>query len=186
MCTRLLTRRSSRCWKKGWCHGASLGRRVDCRAILSARSLIGASTTFCFARRKFVSPFWLTMRQANELGGHVRKSEESTVVVFWKVEDGKEGAEMPAAWENDKKSRQRFLLRYYRVFNFQQCDLPQGVIDKLPKIERHDHDPISVCAEIMGCMPNAPEIQHAGSEAFYSALTDRVTLPPAKLFASGE
>jgi antirestriction protein ArdC len=126
------------------------------------------------------------MRQANELGGHVRKSEESTVVVFWKVEDGKEGAEMPAAWENDKKSRQRFLLRYYRVFNFQQCDLPQGVIDKLPKIERHDHDPISVCAEIMGCMPNAPEIQHAGSEAFYSALTDRVTLPPAKLFASGE
>ena len=35
-------------------------------------------------------------------------------------------------------------------------------------------------------MPNAPEIQHAGSKAFYSALTDRVTLPPPNLFTSPE
>ena len=35
-------------------------------------------------------------------------------------------------------------------------------------------------------MPNAPDIQHSGSRAFYSALTDRVTLPPPELFTSAE
>jgi hypothetical protein len=32
---------------------------------------------------KYISPYWLTMRQADELGGHVRKGEESTAIVFW-------------------------------------------------------------------------------------------------------
>ena len=35
-------------------------------------------------------------------------------------------------------------------------------------------------------MPNPPEIQHAGSKAFYSPITDRITLPPRELFASAE
>ena len=35
-------------------------------------------------------------------------------------------------------------------------------------------------------MPNAPEIQHAGSKAFYDSTTDRITLPPRELFASAE
>jgi hypothetical protein len=47
-----------------------------------------------------------------------------------------------------------------------------AVLDKLPKIETHEHAPISACSEIVGCMANAPELQHTGSKAFYSALTD--------------
>jgi len=39
---------------------------------------------------------------------------------------------------------------------------------------------------IIAAMPNPPEIQHAGSKAFYSPITDRITLPPRELFASGE
>lgn len=35
-------------------------------------------------------------------------------------------------------------------------------------------------------MPNPPEIQHAGSKAFYSAISDRVTMPPRNLFTSAE
>src|SRR6202795_3196348 len=45
---------------------------------------------FLLSASKYVSPFWLTMHQANELGGHVRKGEESTAVVFWKIEDLKQ------------------------------------------------------------------------------------------------
>ena len=46
--------------------------------------------------------------------------------------------------------------------------------------------PIAECAVIVGCMPIAPEIQHVGSKAFYSPLTDRVALPPPELFTSAE
>jgi len=35
-------------------------------------------------------------------------------------------------------------------------------------------------------MPNPPEIQYAGSKAFYSSVTDRITLPPRELFISAE
>ena len=35
-------------------------------------------------------------------------------------------------------------------------------------------------------MPNRPEIQFAGSKAFYSSITDRITLPPRELFTSAE
>ena len=86
----------------------------------------------------------------------------------------------------DAKARRRFLLRYYRVFNLEQCELPQAVLDKLPKIETHEHDPIEAAERIIAAMPNPPEIQHAGSKAFYSPITDRITLPPRELFASAE
>jgi antirestriction protein ArdC len=136
---------------------------------------------FLLSASKYVSPFWLTIRQANELGGHVRKGEESTIVVFWKVEDLDDQTEDLDAGE-DKKARRRFLLRYYRVFNLEQCELPQAVLDKLPKIETHQHDAIEAVEKIIAGMPNPPEIVREGTKAYYSPITDRITLPPRELF----
>jgi antirestriction protein ArdC len=141
---------------------------------------------FLLSASKYVSPFWLTMRQANALGGSIRKGEESTIVVFWKVDDTEQCSEEVETEESGHKNTRRFMLRYYRIFNLEQCEMPPAILDKLPKIETHHHEPITACAEIMGCMPNAPEIVHAGSKAFYSPATDRVTLPPPELFTSAE
>jgi len=141
---------------------------------------------FLLSASKYVLPFWLTYRQATELDGHVRKGEESTIVIFWKVEDLKQSGEDLDAEESNEKNRRRFLLRYYRVFNLEQCELPQAVLDKLPKIETHEHDPIEAAERIIAAMPNPPEIQYAGSKAFYSSVTDRITLPPRELFISAE
>jgi antirestriction protein ArdC len=143
---------------------------------------------FLLAATKFVSPFWLTMKQANELGGAVRKGEHSQIVVFWKVDQiaNAESATEPENDEAHEKSRRRFVLRYYWLFNLEQCQLPQAVLDKLPKIETHQHDPIETCQKILADMPNLPEIVHAGDKAFYSPTLDRVTLPPRGLFESAE
>jgi antirestriction protein ArdC len=139
---------------------------------------------FLLLASKYVSPLWLTMRQANELGGHVRKGEESTVVIYWKIDDVNQRPE--DADESEEKTRRRFLLRQYRVFNLEQCELPRAVLDRLPNIERHQHDPIEAVEKIIAGMPNSPEIVRAGSKAFYSPITDRVTLPPRELFISAE
>jgi len=141
---------------------------------------------FLLSASKYVSPFWLTMRQANEVGGHIRKGEESTAVVLWKIDDVKQSTEGLDIEESDENTRRRFLLRFYRVWNVEQCDLPQGVLDKLPKIETHEHDPIEAAERIIADMPNRPEIKYTGSKAFYSSLTDRITLPPRELFTSAE
>ena len=141
---------------------------------------------FLLSASKYVSPFWLTYRQTTELGGHVRKGEESTIVIFWKVEDLKQSGEGRDTQESNENNRRRFLLRYYRLFNLEQCELPQAVLDKLPKIETHEHNPIEAAGRIIAGMPNPPEIQYAGSKAFYSSVTDRITLPPRELFISAE
>jgi antirestriction protein ArdC len=137
---------------------------------------------------KYISPLWLTMKQANELGGSVRKGERSQIVVFWKVDQiAKAETETdPEKDVADEKSRTRFVLRYYRLFNLEQCELPQAVLDKLPKIETHQHDPSEAAERIIAGMPNPPEIQYAGSKAYYSPITDRITLPPRELFISAE
>ena len=166
-------------WRKPW---TSTGLP---RNLVSKRPYNGINY-FLLSASKYVSSFWLTYRQATELGGHVRKGEESTIVVFWKVEDLKQIGEDLDAEENNEKNRRRFLLRYYRLFNLEQCELPQAVLDKLPKIETHEHDPIEAAERIMADMPNPPEIQYAGSKAFYSSVTDRITLPPHELFISTE
>ncbi|HLK82858.1 MAG TPA: zincin-like metallopeptidase domain-containing protein [Xanthobacteraceae bacterium] len=140
---------------------------------------------FLLSASKYVSPFWLTMRQANQLGGCSRKGEESTIVTFWKIDDAKQSdTEDLDAEPKDEKNHRRFVLRFYRVWNLEQCDLPQAVLDKLPKIETHQYDPIEAVEKIISGMPNPPEIVRAGSKAYYSPITDRVTLPPRELFGS--
>ena len=166
-------------WRRPW---TSTGLP---RNIVSKKPYRGVNH-FLLSASKYVSPFWLTMRQANELGGHVRKGEESTIVIFWKVDDAGETTEDTKNEQPNEKSRRRFLLRYYRVFNLEQCELPKPALDKLPKIETHEHDPIEAADQIVAAMPNPPEIHHAGSKAFYSSMTDRVTMPPRNLFVSAE
>ena len=167
-------------WRRPW---SSTGLP---RNLVSKKPYRGINY-FLLSASKYVSPFWLTMRQANELGGHVRKSEESTIVLFWKVDDAKRSTEDLDNEKTDWKMRRRFLLRYYRVFdNLEQCELPPALLDELPKVETHQHDPIEAAERIIAGMPNPPEIQFAGSKAFYSSNTDRITLPPRELFTSAE
>jgi antirestriction protein ArdC len=143
---------------------------------------------FLLSATKYVSPFWLTMKQANELGGTVRRGEHSQIVVFWKVDEiaNAETQTDPDSDEAGRKSRRHFLLRYYRLFNLEQCELPKAVLDRLPRIDMHHHDPIEACEKILANMPNPPEIVHAGHRAFYSPASDRVTMPPRGLFDGAE
>jgi antirestriction protein ArdC len=116
----------------------------------------------------------------------VGKGEESTIVTFWKIDEFKKGGEDSDPCDDDEETRRRFILRFYRAFNLEQCDLPQAVLDKLPKIEEHQHDRIEAAERIIAEMPNPPEIIRGGSKAFYSPLTDRITLPPREMFESAE
>src|ERR1700730_19366910 len=143
---------------------------------------------FLLSASRYASPLWLAIKQANELGGSVRKGEQSIVIVFGKLDqkvkiDQKESETDDAG---NEETQRRFLLRNYRVFNLEQCELPQGVIDKLPKIETHAHAPIDAVELIIANMPRRPELQHAGSKAFCSSLTDRVTMSARELFTNGE
>ena len=78
------------------------------------------------------------------------------------------------------------FLRYYSVFNVSQCE---GIpADKIPGLNgiSHEHCPILEAERIVANMPKRPEIRHGGGRACYSPAFDRVDMPKAESFRSGE
>ena len=98
-------------WRRPW-SAAGAPRNVVSRKIYRGVNF------FLLLATNHVSPYWLTLRQANELGGSVRKGEQSQIVVFWRVDETSHSeAELePEKLEADPKNRRRFVLRYYRVW----------------------------------------------------------------------
>src|SRR6266542_3510547 len=85
------------------------------------------------------SPYWVTYKQATERGGNVRKSEKSSLAVFWKRWEVK---------DETKPEGKRFLplLRYYRVFNVEQCE---GIDYPKPEPRTIAFNPITQCERIV-------------------------------------
>ncbi len=88
-------------WRRPW---AATGLP---RNLVSKTTYRGINS-FLLGATKYVSPYWLTFKQANQLGGAVRKGEHGEIVVFWKIEDA--GRTNPDAEqsEDDESARRRF------------------------------------------------------------------------------
>ena len=105
-------------WRRPW---TSTGLP---RNLVSKKPYRGVNF-FLLSASKYVSPFWLTIRQANELGGHTPKGEESTAVVFWMIDDVKRSTEGPDNEETGGENASSILTSLYRVWNIQQRELLQ-------------------------------------------------------------
>jgi len=95
-------------WHQPWVGGRP-------KNLISKKDYNGINV-FLLSCQRFASPYWVTYNQAQELGGNVKKGEKSTMIVFWKqfkVKDDTDG-------EITEKTIP--LLRYYRVFNVEQCE----------------------------------------------------------------
>ena len=133
----------------------------------------------------YTSPYWLTFKQAKEMGGTVRKGEKGTQILFWKI--GKRDAQgQPAEAEaTDDKARKIFFCRAYTVFNTEQCDglkVP-GAIANLPEVDEDER-----CESIISGWDARPTLQldnsHEG-RAYYRPNTDTVHMPIRNRFVDG-
>jgi len=125
----------------------------------------------------FVSPYWMTYRQAQELGGQVRKGEKSTIAVFYKSYT--KAVEAPDTGEDSQESRR--VLKAYPIFNAEQVDgLPER-FRPAPPLELVE--PQGRRAEIDAFFAAMPiDLRHQGDQAYYEPVPDRITMPPAELF----
>jgi antirestriction protein ArdC len=148
------------------------------RNLISGREYRGVNV-FLLHAMCFQSPFWLTYKQASELGGHVRKGEKACPVVFWKRLSVADMTE-PTGKKNVP------FLRYYSVFNVAQCeDIPAAKIPVLNGNQR-EHCPITEAESIVAGMPKKPDIQFGGGRACYSPSLDVVNMPKPEHFRSGQ
>ena len=153
-------------WQKPWTGGEmpmNLVSKKEYRGI----------NCFLLGFSPYASPYWLTAKQAKDKGGSVKKGEEGSMVVFYKT---------LVYGKNTDDEKKIPLLRYYKVFNTEQCE---GIEIPPPK-DKKTFVPIEEAARVVREMPKRPNINHGGGRAFYSSLSDSIGMPPAENFISPE
>ncbi len=125
--------------------------------------------------RGFDSSIWMTFKQSIELGGHVRKSESGSTVIyasrFTKTETDGHGGEV---------ERDIPFLKTYNVFNVDQIEgLPEHFYHKPIPV----HDPIERIEHADRFFANTGSlIRHGGTRAFYSPSSEHIQMPPFESF----
>lgn len=134
----------------------------------------------------YTAPYFLTFRQARELGGHVRKGQKGTAVVYWKVLEGRT-EELPTAPGTGTKegSYRKFIPFLWTVFNIDQVE---GVDFRLPEFsEKGPQQVIESCQQVVEGFPSPrPCIRQGGNEAWYAPALDKVQVPELRCFTSAE
>ena len=117
---------------------------------------------------------FLTYKQAQSLGGNVRKGEKGSPIIFWNfIEKKKANGEMGKV----------AFLRSYTVFSVSQCDglelpAPEAEGETVPFI------PIERAEETIA--KTGAEISHGGNRAFYRPATDQIQMPNKEAFHAPE
>jgi antirestriction protein ArdC len=128
-------------------------------------------------------PYWLSFKQAKELGGSVKKGEKATPVVFWKWIEAQEvdpETGLPA-------TRRVPLLRYYSVFNVTQCEgVRHRRLLEIVEGAPNPFTPIARADALVSAYPSPPSINHGGAQAFYRPADDAVTMPAREVFETPE
>jgi hypothetical protein len=126
---------------------------------------------------EYERPLWVTYKQAQALGGNVRKGEKSLPVVYWSrfVKENPEGEIVKAG----------AFMKYYSVFNVAQCE---GIdIPAQYDVKREPVATLPALDAIVASYVDRPEIFYKEQgRAFYAPGRDSITLPPVAAFDSPE
>lgn len=122
---------------------------------------------------------WLTFKQAQAMGGNVRKGEKGTKIVKVVTFETQEAKEKAAS--SGDEAKKRAALKTYSVFNVAQIDgLPDDLYaprEVIAEPERHAR------AEALAKATGA-KIVLGGARACYNTGTDAVHMPPINAFAT--
>jgi antirestriction protein ArdC len=121
----------------------------------------------------------MTFLQAQKHGGHIKRGEKATYIVF---SDKKVREVEKEDGINEQKIY--YFIKSFPVFNWDQTE---GVPRKdAGALLDPDRDLVVVCDAILSAMPNPPAYRESGSSAFYRPNDDLVNLPPIDTFRTTE
>jgi len=154
-------------WHKPWRVQTGLPRN-----LITQKPYRGINV-FLLLALNYESPNWLTLRQANALGGQIKPGEKSCPVVFWKP--------MPVKDKETQEDKKIPFLRVYHVFNVAQCT----GLQHLPPPDESAFIP-TVPSELVANMPQRPIIKHGMAAAYYSPTQDLVGMPDRQRFETND
>jgi antirestriction protein ArdC len=122
---------------------------------------------FLLSMTDFESFYWLTFKQINQLGGHLKKGSQPEIIVYYQFIE---------KLNEDNEPESYPILKYYRVFNYEQTEgIKLKVIEK--EVER-----IVECEDIIGKL----NVNLKNGEPAYSYKQDIIFMPNIKNFIARE
>ncbi len=128
----------------------------------------------------FSAPIWMTFRQATELGGHVRKGEKGSPVVYANTITK---AETDEATGHDVERTIPFL-KAYTVFNVEQIDELPGHFYAVAEPARNPDERIADAESFIAA--TRADIRHGGDSAYYSPTLDYIQMPAFDAFRDAQ
>ena len=125
----------------------------------------------------FTGQSWFTFRQALSLGGHVRKGERGTTVVY--ADRFVPSEEKRRAAETGEEAQAIPFLKGFTVFNCDQCDeLPHEIATAAPPPPQGLIEPrVEALIKATGI-----DFRIGGNRAFYAPAEDYVQVPPPQAY----
>jgi len=130
--------------------------------------------------RGYATPIWMTFRQAQELGAHVRKGERGSLVVYAStITRTEEDTDTGEETERDIP-----FMKGYTVFNVEQVEgLPRHYYaEPAPRLDGIAR----IAAADAFVTATGAAIRHGGGMAAYSLTDDAVRMPPFEAFHDAE
>ncbi len=158
-------------WQKPWLSAQNVISRKPYRGINSL--LLGSA--------QYQSPFWVSFKQALDLGGHVRKGEKSSPVIYYKFLEKRDDAGRLVVRGDGRAARIPFV-RWSNVFNLDQTE---GITAPAITAAQATIQPNEKAAAIVDNAKLCP-IYHTGFAALYSPRDDVIRMPAPSTFRSQE
>lgn len=121
-------------------------------------------------------PFFLTFRQAKELGGNIRKGAKGLPVIYYNV--------TTRTNQQTGEEEKTPFIKYYTVFSVDDVEGIDLVLPEQP--EARAHEPLAAAEALVTNWATCPRIEHGGGQAYYVPGPDFVRVPRPETFTSGE
>jgi antirestriction protein ArdC len=129
------------------------------------------------------TPYWLTYKQAKELGGNVKKGETGIPIIYFQLIER----------EQSNGDISRFpMVKKSTVFNLEQIEgIVNPFAEEKKKFEEEnliDFNPIESCEELLSTFIDkvAPYSHDSGQRAFYRPGIDAIVMPEKEYFHKPE
>lgn len=151
-------------WVKPWSGSTKLG---ETKNLISLKPYRGINA---FLTMGFELPYFLTFKQANDLGLKIKAGSKGTPVVFWgKVQK-----------EDEEDDKPGMFCKYYTVFNVSQLESMPDKLKKLieastPKVELTQIETDEKAEKLL--KDSKADVRFEQQKAFYSPQLDYINMP---------
>ena len=168
-------------WRKSWKgNDSDFTAPINFSSKKAYRGINVLILWYSMVNNNFKSPYFLTFKQVNALGGQVIKGSKSELIVYWNIGKRNTNEFTP---DGKRITKPFFILKHYRVFNIEQT---KGI--KYPKPE--EIKPVATFKQIeqaenfINSFKDKPVIEHIGNSACYSPAMDVIKMPNKENFVS--